>query len=167
MGDAQACMYYIGVRGVGNCSYMITASLNTGPSHPTSLYDGVPQAGAVNVSRYSYYRMHLGGDGHTQFSVSITPTRGDPDVFLLFAPTGTVPRVPGLGSYDYSSRRAYGTDRITVTPDQPHWCVRACVRACGRAGGRAGGGPCVRALLLPNPPSPFPCLSLSWPSSMT
>jgi hypothetical protein len=83
--EGRPCHYYIGVNAYGqNCSFVITASLNSGWSNPQQLIPGVPQLGRVNTSTYEYYQMSV-LDGF-DLSIVLNPLEdGDPDLYVSFS----------------------------------------------------------------------------------
>jgi hypothetical protein len=122
----RPCHYYIGVTASGqNCSFVITASLNSGWVHPQQLVPGIPSVGRVNVTSYNYYQISV-IDGFT-LSIALNPLEGgDSDLYVSFSRDIE----PGRNHYDLSSSslavdvlsltanklRAYCAENLASTP---------------------------------------------------
>lgn len=120
------CYFYIAVYGFTNSSFSILAQMNRGAGHPTLLSDGVPQDGFVNRTQYNYYHLQVpAGNGNTSLTITLTPTFGDADLYILLVPPGgraDGATIPGIRTYDYRSQAWTGSDIISINPRDPAYC---------------------------------------------
>eukprot|EP01006_Ploeotia_vitrea_P032269 TRINITY_DN64533_c0_g2_i1.p1 TRINITY_DN64533_c0_g2~~TRINITY_DN64533_c0_g2_i1.p1 ORF type:complete len:2597 (-),score=1385.65 TRINITY_DN64533_c0_g2_i1:818-8563(-) len=106
--------YYIGVKGYRPSTFTI-AAIQIDPSDPLDvlqLTDGQPQGGLVPEGEYLYFRFRT-SQFHTQITVSVTTTSGDPDLLLN---RGT-DRPNNTYSWHHSS--ALGQDMIVLFNQEP------------------------------------------------
>ncbi len=118
-GDANYTVgtYYIGVKGITNATFTITASVYDLSQNGTVLLnDGVPQLGLVKRGKDRYYQFPV--DTYTDVTLSVTPRYGDPDLFVTMDGSTPTP-----WHYSYKARR-YGGDEIVIPRSQVcHHCT--------------------------------------------
>ena len=103
------CELYIGLTGYTNTSYSVLAYMDEGFKHPTTLFDGQAQSGAVKKGDYTYYSFQISlpdNELATAVSFTMTPTsEGDADMFLVLRPDGGQ---PGRNNADYKTSNGAG-----------------------------------------------------------
>ena len=119
------CELYIGLTGYTNTSYSVLAYMDEGFKHPTTLFDGQAQSGAVKKGDYTYYSFQISlpdNELATAVSFTMTPTsEGDADMFLVLRPDGGQ---PGRNNADYKTSNGAGqVDEIRITPNSKYFCL--------------------------------------------
>ena len=83
----SGCYYFISVYGFEEALYTILASVKS--EEPSVMYPGMPQADHVSesgVNNYAFEFVRTSKDSSAeseQITVSLTPSFGDPDIFVL------------------------------------------------------------------------------------
>lgn len=111
------CQIYVGVYGYTNASYSILAKKMCGFGCPTYLLNGVPQVASIQRGEYAYFAAFVNLPSNTPYSFTVTPTYGDPDVYVT-----TDRSQPSQTHFNYSSS-SIGMDSITITPDSAGYCT--------------------------------------------
>jgi hypothetical protein len=106
------CQLYISVLGFINTSYSIVVQQPGGYEFPIWLVDGVSQSGTVAAGAYQYFAVNLNVRNGTSLSFHMTPTYGDPDLYITMTD-----RQPSkdVGGSDYSSN-AFNYDSVVILP---------------------------------------------------
>lgn len=113
------CTMYIGVFGVFNSSFAITAALDQSFRQPQLLLDGVPVDGYANATQFQYYLANVIAPEGSTTTVSVTPLYGDPDLYITTDGTE-----PGLHNYQFRSTAGGSSvqDTVLIQPGRPHYC---------------------------------------------
>lgn len=104
--------YVIAVYAYTTCVYSIRAFTTDGTVY---LEDGVPVRGSLYSNQWAYYVLDL--ETETDFTVSVTPLSGDPDMYI-----STTYEHPNSTNYDWMSTN-YRSDSITIPKTHPKSCV--------------------------------------------
>ena len=115
----------------------ITATVvNNSGFSPTLLSPGQPATGAVPPGGMVYFTAFASQltSPLTSWTVSMTPTAGNPDVYVRIG------KVPGTlnGTYDWSSTTS-GVDSISVWPGEPGFCANCTINVAVVASASANG----------------------------
>jgi hypothetical protein len=97
------CVFYIGVYGVSQSDYSLVATTSDAA---IVLRNGVPVTEWVGEQDWEYFTFTV-DQADTTLRVSITPSSGDPDLYISMGVT------PTRTEYDWDSI-AYGADAITI-----------------------------------------------------
>lgn len=117
------CKVQIAVYGFGNdAEYIVTAS-ESGSSDSVQLVDGRPTPGTVGPDQYQFYRFRAASDSITELTFTLTPTFGDPDVYvsdLIQHPTAAGKTNASLAGHFWYSEATFGLEQVRLTPPEAH-----------------------------------------------
>lgn len=119
---SQRCDITIAVYGYSACIYSVQASAG----RPTVLSPGVPQSGEVDAGGgfYTYYTFQANNTASEVVLLSLTPTMGDPDMYVSTSVTGVLP-TNAPGSYFWASS-GLGAEVVSVdAAGDGHSCFRS------------------------------------------
>ena len=121
--NPKAAKYYIAVVGFSDARFSIVSSVScTGDDdHPemkyTSLIDGQPQSGTLNIAEYRYYKFKV-NDISTSITITATKSYGDPDLYIT---TDINDGDVGVSNNIWHAL-ATGPDAITIDPSDENYC---------------------------------------------
>ena len=81
------------------------------------LFDGVPQQREAEAGAWRYFRFSVNPNGTTAFTVSVSPSLGNPDLFITS--DGVLPSRTHFGWH----ADAVGEDAVTVDAHDAGWCT--------------------------------------------
>ena len=114
--NPQSGVYTIGVLAfAAQSQFAISAS--TGRAFQ-NLADGVPRRGAVQATKYSYFRVYMNAPTATDLTITVTPFSGDPDLYVT---TDPIDHPNTTNAYWHSS--AFRSDAVTIAIGQQHACT--------------------------------------------
>eukprot|EP01080_Neovahlkampfia_damariscottae_P001444 gene1444-12063_t len=106
--------YYVGVSGYTDTIYSIVMYHSKTTS--TILHDGVPQLAEVENSKWTYFNFYL--DDDSSFTISVSPTVGDPDLFVSH-----IDERPSYSKHQWSSENP-GLDLIHISNTTTNFAPR-------------------------------------------
>jgi len=112
-------VYFVGVVAVSNSSYTLSAVT----SGELRLFHGRPQRASLPALEWQYFVLSV-PFGATAFTLTVTPSFGDPDLYL------SVDERPTLEAHTWSAT-ASGGDTLTLREDDAHWCAPPCAYRAG------------------------------------
>jgi hypothetical protein len=98
------------------------------------LFDGVPQQREAEAGAWRYFRFSVNPNGTTAFTVSVSPSLGNPDLFITS--DGVLPSRTHFGWH----ADAVGEDAVTVDAHDAGWCASCSDRHDDDAAGHEAQG---------------------------
>ena len=109
------CTLYVGVLGWGqDTSFTLQAQQDI--DAPSRLFDGRAQHIEAEAETWRYFKFSV-GENATEFQVSVTPSLGDPDLYI--SSDGVLPSRTHFGWH----ADAAGEDIVTVDAHDSGWCA--------------------------------------------
>ena len=115
------CNLYVSVLGFTQSSYSIVSRIMNGYLSPIVLVNGIPQSAIVGENEWAYFSAYINLGPGASYSFSLTPTYGDPDMFVT-----TDESEPSQDNFNYSSV-TMGYDSVVIAPGSAGYCTRCTI----------------------------------------